>query len=150
MTKPHKNSLRLVDLNSAITEVAKLMRLIGGAGRAPKTMLDPLLGRSRADAEIINRVLVSLATSALSAMAQGGRLVISTARTELDAAAARELNVSSGTFSQVEFAMTGSAIEVLPVVHQLLQEAHGAIFTRSDGGPGTTVTVLLPKQQKLT
>ena len=125
------------------------MRLIGGASRAPTTTLDPQLGQIRADAEIINWVLVSLATGALRAMAEGGQLVISTARKELDAEAARELNVSPGLFSQIEFAMMGGAIQVLPVVRQLVQEANGAIFTRSDGGPCTSVTVLLPNQHKL-
>ncbi len=149
MTKRDETRLRLVDLNSAVTEVAKLMRLIGGASRAPTTTLDPQLGQIRADAEIINWVLVSLATGALRAMAEGGQLVISTARKELDAEAARELNVSPGLFSQIEFAMMGGAIQVLPVVRQLVQEANGAIFTRSDGGPCTSVTVLLPNQHKL-
>jgi two-component system, cell cycle sensor histidine kinase and response regulator CckA len=141
---PDEISSRTVDLNAVIAEVAKLIHLIGGDKAAARIVLDPGLGRVQVDLRLIDWILVSLATRALGAMAEGSELVMSTADKELGPAAAGELKVPPGAYVQVEFTLAGAGMEVPSAVRQIVQRHHGAVSMRGDGG-ATTVAVLFPR-----
>ncbi|HEV2202176.1 MAG TPA: hypothetical protein VGR73_20340 [Bryobacteraceae bacterium] len=133
-----------MDLNAVVAEVAKLIRLIGGDKGAARMVLDPGLGRIQVDLRLIDWILVSLATRALGAMAEGRALAISTANRELGPAAAHEMNVPPGPYVQVEFTLAGTGMQVPSVVREIVQRHHGAVVTRGDGG-ADTVAVLFPR-----
>lgn len=137
-------SPRTVDLNAVIAEVAKLIHLIGGDQTVVRTILDPGLGRIRADLRLIDWILVSLATRALGAMAEGTELAISTVDREVGPAAAREMSVSPGAYVQVEFTVAGAGMEAPSAVRQVVQRLQGAVSTHDDGG-SATVAVLFPR-----
>ena len=121
-----------------------------------------------ADGRQIEQILINLAVNSRDAMPTGGRLVIETASTQLDAAAvAGYASLHPGSYVSVRVSDTGTGIppEVidrvfepffttkdtgagtglgLATVYGIVTRAGGAVRVESQPGHGTTVTVLLP------
>lgn len=115
--------------------------------------LDSGLPTIPADAAQLNQVVVNLVVNAIQAMPEGGRLKLSTGRSE------------RGVFLRVEDSGAGISPEVLqkvfvpffttkdvgegtglglPVVHGIVASHEGSIDIQSEIGKGTRVEVLLP------
>jgi len=77
---------RVVDLNSLIRAVDKMLRHLIGEDVELESYLEPELGAVLADPGQIEQVLLNLAVNARDAMPAGGRLTITTADVALDAA----------------------------------------------------------------
>ena len=76
---------RVLDLNGVVANIAQMLRPLIGETIELITVLDPTLGRVKADPAQIEQIILNLAVNARDAMPQGGRLTIETANVELDA-----------------------------------------------------------------
>ena len=76
--------LRILDLNTIVLDIEKLLRRLITEDIELVTRLQPDLARVKADPGQIEQVLVNLAINARDAMQQGGQLVIRTADVTMD------------------------------------------------------------------
>ena len=140
----HEIPPRAIDPNAVIAELEKLLGGIVGDKISFRTNLDPQLGRIAADRTTLEWVLVNLAVNALKAML-ARNVAITTSNMELDPEAASEMNLSPGSYVQIELSVTGSGVDAQPAIRNIVQEAHGAVSVRDTGAEGVTMTVLLPR-----
>jgi PAS domain S-box-containing protein len=147
----------VLDLNTAIADVRKMLRRMVGDDVVIATSLEPELGRVRIDPGHLVQVLMNLAVNARDAMDRGGTLTLST----------RNVHGKAGREVMVSVADTGCGIapEIrervfeplfttkgigkgtglgLSVVHGIVNEAGGRIDLRSEPGLGTTFEIYLP------
>jgi PAS domain S-box-containing protein len=124
---------RDLDLNEVVTNLAKLLqRIIGEDVRLQLNLhSSPLV--TRADAGMLEQVLMNLAVNARDAMPTGGRLLIETLERTVDEAFARiHPDATAGRFVCLKVSDTGSGIppEVMPRIFE-------PFFTTKDPGKGT-------------
>jgi PAS domain S-box-containing protein len=162
-----------VDLNEAITGIAKMLqRILGEQIHVQfKFATQPLL--IHADTSMLDQVLMNLAVNARDAMPKGGQLIIETSAEEFDEAkAAQMVQAQPGSFVRVTVADTGSGIppEILPrifepffttkdvgkgsglglaMVFGIIQQHRGWISVYSEIGRGTTFRIYLPRLNKV-
>ena len=135
---------RAIDPNAVIAELEKIFHDMVGDKISFRTNLDPQLGRIRADPATLEWVLVDLVVNALKAML-ARNVVIATSNVELDKGAAGEMNLSPGSYVQVELGVMGSGIDAQPAIRDIVQGARGSVSVRDAGIEGVTVTILLPR-----
>jgi len=140
----HEIPRRAIDPNAVIAGLEELFRGIVGDKISFRTNLDPQLGWIKTDPRTLDWVLVNLAVNALKAML-ARNMVITTSNIELDCWAASEMNVSPGSYIQIELRVTGSEVAGQPAIRNIVQQAHGAVSVRDGGAHGVTVTTLLPR-----
>jgi PAS domain S-box-containing protein len=169
-----KQSLQLrdLDLNEAVTGIAKMLqRILGEQIHIQfKFASQPLL--IHADTSMLEQVMMNLAVNARDAMPKGGQLIVETEAVEFDEAkAAQTVQARPGSFVRVSVADTGFGIppENLPRIFEpffttkdvgkgsglglatvfgIVQQHHGWINVYSETGRGTTFRVYLPRLDK--
>ncbi len=159
---------RNLDLNEVVTNLAKMLQRIIGEDVRLELHLHPAPLMTRADAGMLEQVLMNLAVNARDAMPQGGKLVIETnARrlTESEAAAIPDATAGSYVFWRVTDTGGGIAPEILPHIFEpffttkepgkgtglglatvfgIVKQHGGFIRVASEPGQGTTFEVFLP------
>jgi PAS domain S-box-containing protein len=160
---------RLLDLNTIVSEVEKLLRRLIGEDVKLVTRLDPALGSVRADPGQLEQVLMNLAVNARDAMPEGGTLTVETANTVLDAGfAAGNPGARSGEYAALTVADTGIGMsdEVrnhafepffttkeqgkgtglgLATAYGIVKQSDGYITVASEPGRGTTFRIYFPR-----
>jgi PAS domain S-box-containing protein len=160
--------LKVVNLNTLILDLGKLLRRLLGENVDLVILPDPQLGLIRADAGQIEQVLVNLAVNARDAMPGGGKLTIETSNVVLDQEYTREhIDVSPGIYVLLVVSDTGVGIDeaVLPHVFEpffttketghgtglglatcygIIKQHDGAIWVYSEPGHGTSFKIYLP------
>jgi len=160
---------RILDLNSVVADLAKMLRRLIGENIELTLALDPAAGRVKADQSQIDQVIVNLVVNARDAMPEGGKLTIKTTDTELtDKQAAKMPYVQPGSYVQLTVTDTGTGMDAetishifepfftskekgqgtglgLSTVYGIIKQSGGYIWVRSAPGTGTSFKILLPQ-----
>jgi signal transduction histidine kinase/CheY-like chemotaxis protein len=159
---------QVVDLNSHVTSVDRMLRRTLGADVVVKIALAEVLPSIKIDPTQLEQVIANLLVNARDALSQGGELTISTSAVDVDAAESRRLGeITPGRYAELIVADTGVGMsrEVLArifepffttkdklhgtglglaTVHGIVKRAAGAIVVDSILGRGSRFRVLFP------
>jgi two-component system, cell cycle sensor histidine kinase and response regulator CckA len=160
---------RVLDLNSAIEVVAKMLRRVVGEDVELSVLSGPDLGWVTADPGQIEQILMNLAVNARDAMPKGGKLTIETSNVEIDSTdALTRPEIKPGSYVVLAVSDTGGGMSPatrdrvfepffttkekgkgtgfgLSTVFGIVQQSGGSVFVESALGKGTTFTVYLPR-----
>ncbi|HVO82429.1 MAG TPA: PAS domain S-box protein [Terriglobales bacterium] len=165
-------SLRLLDLNSVIQDISKMLPRLIGEDIELVVVPGPDLGSVRADPVQIEQVMMNLAANARDAMPGGGKLTIETARVHLDETYVQSHSiVPPGDYVLLSVADTGQGIAPghlphifepfyttkedgkgtglgLATVYGIVKQSGGYIWVYSELGLGTTFKIYLPSHHR--
>ncbi|HYT32590.1 MAG TPA: response regulator [Thermoanaerobaculia bacterium] len=160
---------KVIEINALVSNVEKMLERLIGEDMNLVTVLDPAVGRVRADAWQIEQVILNLAVNARDAMPRGGKLAIETSNVDLDEAYAREhVTVRPGRYIMLAVSDTGAGMSAetkshmfepffttkgqgkgtglgLATVYGIVKQSGGYIWVYSEVGRGTTFKVYLPR-----
>jgi signal transduction histidine kinase len=159
----------VIDLNTVIGELEKMLRRVIGEDIQCRTVLEPALGHVRADPGQMQQILMNLAVNARDAMPRGGSIIIETANIALDETfASSHTGVTPGRYVIMNVTDTGFGMSMetqarifepfyttkdvgkgtglgLSTVYGIVQQSEGHIWVYSEMGRGTSFKIYLPR-----
>jgi len=159
---------RVLNPNSVVADMEKMLRPLIGEHIALVTVLDPALGPVNADPGQLEQVILNLAVNARDAMPRGGRIVLKTGNVQLDeVTAARQPGLQAGGYAVLAVSDTGVGMDAttqarifepffttkepgkgtglgLSTVYGIVQQHSGFVSVESAPGLGTTFKIHLP------
>lgn len=158
-----------LDLNKVVGEMGGMLRLLLGEGIELLTVLQPGLGKVKADPGQFEQVIMNLAVNARDAMPKGGKLLLETANVMLGQNAGQDPVVAEpGAHVGLTVKDTGYGMDAevlshlfepffttkeegkgtglgLPTVYGIVKQSGGSITVHSEPGKGTSVQIYLPQ-----
>jgi signal transduction histidine kinase/CheY-like chemotaxis protein len=165
---------RIVDLNSLVRDIEKMLRRIIGEDVRLNIRLDPALPAVQVDPTHIHQVIMNLAVNSRDAMPSGGAIAIETGHVQLsEEDAARHVGLRAGSFAVLTFADTGTGMDAatrahifepffttkekgkgtglgLSIVYGIVKQNGGEILVHSEPGQGTVFNIYIPSTQPAT
>ena len=123
---------RLLDLNAVVSGMERLLRRVIGEDIELLTVLGPELPRIQGDPVQLEQVIMNLVVNAREAMPEGGRIVIETARVQMEDEYLRtHLGARKGPHVLLAVSDTGCGMEP-----DVLRQAFDPFFTTKESGTG--------------
>ncbi len=159
---------KIMDLNSLVANMEKMLSRVIGEDIELKTVLRPNLWPVQVDPGRIEQVIMNLAVNARDAMPNGGRLTIETSNVDLgDASDPARADFRSGPHVMIAVTDTGHGMDAqtkshlfepffttkekgrgtglgLSTVYGIVKQHGGDIWVYSEPGRGTTFKIYLP------
>ena len=160
----------LLDLNTVVTGLEKMLRRTLGEDHALELKLTPEIGLIRADRGQLEQILVNLILNARDAMREHGRVTIATGGAALDEVYAQAhggVGIPPGEYVRLSVTDTGAGMEPatqarifepffttkpvgqgtglgLSTVYGIVKQSAGFVWCYSEPGQGTTFKIYLP------
>jgi PAS domain S-box-containing protein len=168
-SRPQVAERQVLDINSVIAGVRKMLERIIGEDIVVETRLDPDVGRVRMNPGHLEQIVMNLAVNARDAMPGGGRLGIETSEVELDELHHRGNKLlPAGRYVMLAVSDVGIGIPKdqqarifepfyttkppgegtglgLSTVYGIVQQSGGSVLVYSEPGHGATFKVYLPR-----
>jgi hypothetical protein len=159
----------VLDLNSKIGEIEKVLRSVLGEDIELLVKTAPGLGFVRADQSQIEQVILNLVVNARDAMPKGGRLTIRTENVDIDQTMIEQrAGMKEGAYALVTVSDTGHGMDAatlehifepffttkekgkgtglgLATVYGIVNQSEGTIWADSAPNQGTTFRIYLPR-----
>jgi PAS domain S-box-containing protein len=163
---------KLVDLNSIVLGLDKLLRRLMDEGIQMSTVPGKNIGTIKADPGQMEQVIMNLVVNARDAMPNGGRLTVETANVDLDAAYASDhVTVKPGRYVMLAVSDTGTGMSPetvahifepfyttkesgrgtglgLSTVYGIVKQSGGYVWVYSEPGRGSSFKVYLPRVEQ--
>jgi PAS domain S-box-containing protein len=163
---------QVLDLNSVVMNMDKMLRRLIGEDIQLITILDPGLWSVKVDPGMIEQVIMNLAVNSRDAMPHGGKLTIETSNVNHDEEyASRHVSVKPGHYTMLAVSDTGCGMDKesqshlfepffttkekgkgsglgLSTVYGIIKQSGGNIWAYSEPGQGTTFKIYLPRVEK--
>ncbi len=160
--------LKVVDVNTVIGDMERLLRPLIGENIELITQLSPETGHTRVDASQLEQVIMNLVVNAKDAMPEGGKLTLQSADVTVRQDFREHRFIQPGRYALISVADTGHGMDKetqsrifepffttkekgkgtglgLSTVYGIVKQSSGYVFAQSEMGVGTTFHVYLPR-----
>ena len=163
--------LKVVDLNTVIGNMERLLRPLIGENIELVTRLSSETGHTRADVGQLEQVIMNLVVNAKDSMPEGGKIVIQSANVLVRPNVGEHRFIQPGRYSVISVSDTGHGMDKetlsrifepffttkekgkgtglgLSTVYGIVKQSNGYVIAESNIGLGTTFCVYLPRVEE--